>query len=47
VTFTSENEGTRVTIRHRATPESGNLWTLRAPVFESSWDAVLAALAVR
>ncbi len=45
VTFTSENDGTRVTVRHRAKPESENLWTLRAPVFERSWEAVLAALA--
>ena len=44
VTFTSENEGTRVTIHHRAKPESEDLWTLRAPVFERSWEAVLASL---
>ena len=45
VTFTSENEGTRVTVHHRSKPESEDLWTLRAPVFERSWEAVLAALA--
>jgi uncharacterized protein YndB with AHSA1/START domain len=45
VTFTTENEGTRVTVYHRAQPESEELWTLRAPVFERSWEAVLAALA--
>lgn len=47
VTFTSENEGTRVTINHRAKPESEDLWIRRAPVFMKSWDAVLAALAAR
>jgi uncharacterized protein YndB with AHSA1/START domain len=45
VTFTSESEGTRVTVHHSSKPESDDLWTLRAPKFESSWDAVLAALA--
>lgn len=45
VTFTPENEGTRVTVRHRAKPESEDLWNQRAPVFERSWEAVLAALA--
>jgi uncharacterized protein YndB with AHSA1/START domain len=44
VTFASELEGTRVTIHHRSKPESEELWTLRAPVFEKSWEAVLAAL---
>jgi uncharacterized protein YndB with AHSA1/START domain len=47
VTFTSENEGTRVTVNHCAKPESEHLWIRRAPVFGKSWDAVLAALAVR
>jgi len=47
VTFTAENEGTRVHICHRARPESDALWDLRAPVFEKSWSAVLAALADR
>ena len=45
VTFTVENEGTRVTVHHRAKPESEDLWSQRAPTFERSWDAVLAALA--
>ena len=45
VTFSVENEGTRVTVHHRPKPESEALWNQRAPVFERSWDAVLAALA--
>ena len=47
VTFAPENEDTRVTIHHRPKPESEDLWNLRAPVFERSWDAVLLALAHR
>ena len=45
VTFTAENDGTRVTVHHRVKPESEDLWNQRAPVFERSWEAVLAALA--
>ena len=44
VTFTAEAEGTRVTVHHRAKPESAELWNQRAPVFERSWEAVLDAL---
>ena len=47
VTFTAENEGTRVTVRHRAMPESEEVWDQRAPAFERSWEAVLDALANR
>lgn len=47
VTFVAENEGTRVTVLHRAKPESEDLWNRRASVFERSWDAVLSALANR
>ncbi len=47
VTFLAVNEGTRVTVHHRAKPESGDLWDQRAPAFERSWEAVLAALANR
>ena len=47
VTFALEEEGTRVTVCHRPTPESENLWNLRSPVFQTSWDAVLRALANR
>lgn len=45
ITFAPENEATRVTVHHRAKPESEGLWTMRAPVFDKSWDAVLGALA--
>ena len=44
VTFTSEGEGTRVSIDHRPKPVSREVWGLRAPRFVESWDAVLAAL---
>jgi len=47
VTFTPEAEGTRVAVHHRAKPESEDLWSQRAPVFERSWQAVLEALATR
>jgi uncharacterized protein YndB with AHSA1/START domain len=47
VTFTPENGGTRVEIEHRSRPESEDLWHLRAPVFQRSWEAVLSALANR
>ena len=46
VTFTSEDTGTRVTVHHRSKPESEDLWAMRAPMFEKSWSAVLAALAM-
>ena len=45
VTFAAESDGTRVTIHHRARPESEDLWHQRAAVFERSWESVLAALA--
>jgi uncharacterized protein YndB with AHSA1/START domain len=47
VIFTSESEGTRVTIHHRPKSESQDLWSQRAPIFEKSWEAVLAALTNR
>ncbi len=47
VTFTPEDEGTRITVRHRPKPESQDLWDQRAPVFGRSWEAVLGALANR
>ncbi len=46
VTFTGEAEGTRVTVHHRAKPESEEMWTQRAPIFERSWQAVLQALQI-
>lgn len=47
VTFTGEDEGTRVTVHHRAKPESQDLWNQRAPLFQRSWEAVFSALANR
>jgi uncharacterized protein YndB with AHSA1/START domain len=44
VTFAAEDKGTRVTVHHRAGPASEELWKGRAPLFEKSWEAVLAAL---
>ena len=46
VTFRAEGAGTRVTVDHRALPASEAAWRQRAPVFERSWDAVLAAMAL-
>jgi uncharacterized protein YndB with AHSA1/START domain len=46
ITFTQEDEGTRVTVHHQAKPESEALWNQRAPVFERSWEAVLGNLRV-
>ncbi len=45
VTFTGEEEGTRVTVEHRPTPISAELWRRRSPAFDRSWELVLAALA--
>jgi hypothetical protein len=45
VTFTAEDEGTRVVVDHRPTPASDEIWKLRAPAFERSWRIVLAAFA--
>lgn len=44
ITFTPENGGTRVFVSHRAKVESEDLFPLRAPVYDRSWTAVLAAL---
>jgi len=46
ITFTAEDEGTRVTVHHQAKPESADLWNQRAPVFERSWESVLGNLCV-
>lgn len=46
VTFTREEGGTRVTVEHRPTPLSEELWARRSPAFDRSWELVLAALAV-
>ena len=45
ITFAGQAGGTCVTVTHRPKPESAGLWTERAPRYERSWDAVLAALA--
>lgn len=44
VTFTPEGRGTRITIEHRPTESSEDLWSQRAPRYDASWDLVLAAL---
>lgn len=45
VTFLAEGDGTRVTVLHGPGPDSADLYGQRAPRFERSWEAVLAALA--
>ena len=47
VTFAPEGGCTRVTVNHRAKPESVEIWTQRAARFETSWNAVLEALGTR
>jgi Activator of Hsp90 ATPase homolog 1-like protein len=44
ITFAAREGGTCVTVVHRPKPDSEDLWTERAPRYERSWDAVLAAL---
>ena len=44
VRFAVEGEGTRVSIDHKPTEASAEVWNLRAAIFERSWDAVLHAL---
>lgn len=44
ITFTPENGGTRIGVRHTATEASAALWNARAPVFIRSWDSVLTNL---
>ncbi len=41
ISFTPENDGTRVTIDHRPTPASAELWATRAPRYAASWTRVL------
>ncbi|HVY44685.1 MAG TPA: SRPBCC domain-containing protein, partial [Minicystis sp.] len=45
VRFTPEGDRTRVSIEHRPTAASEGLWSTRAPRYDRSWEAVLAALA--
>lgn len=47
ITFTPEDTKTRVSVNHRPKKESEDIWAQRAPVFDRSWDAVLAAYANR
>jgi hypothetical protein len=44
VTFTKEDAGTCLTIRHEPTETSADLFDLRAPRYTASWDAVFTAL---
>jgi hypothetical protein len=44
IIFAAREGGTHVTVIHRPKPESAALWNERAPRYERSWDAVLAAL---
>lgn len=44
ITFAPDGTGTCVTVRHRPTARSGDVWTTRAGVFERSWELVLAAM---
>lgn len=44
ITFTPEEGGTRVQVRHRPKPESQDLWESRASIYDRSWNAVLSAL---
>lgn len=44
VTFVAEGDGTRVTVAHRATPASAELFGSRAPRYAASWDLLLASL---
>jgi hypothetical protein len=46
IAFAAQEGGTRVTITHRPKPASEELWTERAPRYERSWDAMLAALSL-
>jgi hypothetical protein len=49
VLFAAESgaSATRITVLHRATPESQAIFESRAPRFVSSWDLVLPSLAAR
>jgi hypothetical protein len=44
IAFAARGAGTEVTVAHRPKPSSEALWAGRAPVYDRSWDAVLAAL---
>lgn len=44
VTFTTEGEATRVTLEHRPTDASRDLWDSRAPRYVASWELLFAGL---
>jgi uncharacterized protein YndB with AHSA1/START domain len=44
VTFTAEEGGTRLTIHHGPTPASADLFDLRAPRYQTSWELVAQAV---
>jgi hypothetical protein len=44
ITFSAENDGTRVIVEHSPKPVSADLWVTAAPRFERAWTNVLAAL---
>ncbi len=44
IRFEAAAEGTRVSVSHRSSESSAELWDKRAPIFGRSWDAVLSAL---
>jgi uncharacterized protein YndB with AHSA1/START domain len=46
VTFTAEEGGTRLTIQHGPTPASADLFDLRAPRYQTSWELVAQAMAL-
>jgi uncharacterized protein YndB with AHSA1/START domain len=43
IAFSARGTGTEVTVVHRPKPSSDALWSERAPLYERSWDIVLAA----
>jgi hypothetical protein len=46
ITFAAHGDGTQVTVRHKPKPAGEALWLERAPRYERSWDALLAALSL-
>ena len=44
IRFEAESDGTRVSVNHRPSESSAELWHKRALIFGRSWDAVLSAL---
>lgn len=44
ITFEPEGSGTRLTLEHRPTDASRDLWESRAPRYVASWDLCLAGL---